>query len=98
MGSHDTVDLSFRDLFHFIRRGLAYALASVRATLDTLRRIGVRVLGIAATNLEERQQRQGRYGYGYGYGYGESELAIAEREANGPRTVKLGSRRGKTRG
>jgi capsular exopolysaccharide synthesis family protein len=43
---------------------------SVKATLETLQRIGVRVLGMVATNLEERQRRQGGYGYGYGYGHG----------------------------
>jgi non-specific protein-tyrosine kinase len=43
---------------------------SVKATLETLQRIGVRVLGMVATNLEERQGRQGGYGYGYGYGHG----------------------------
>lgn len=43
---------------------------SVKAALETLQRIGVRVLGMVATNLDERQRRQGGYGYGYGYGYG----------------------------
>lgn len=41
----------------------------LRATLDLLERMGVRLLGIAATMVPEPQMR-GSGGYGYGYGYG----------------------------
>ncbi len=43
---------------------------SVRATADLLRRMGVRLLGVAATQMVRETRRGGRYGYGYGYGYG----------------------------
>jgi polysaccharide biosynthesis transport protein len=44
---------------------------SVSATVDILRRMGVRLLGVAATQLVRETRRSGRYGYGYGYGYGQ---------------------------
>ncbi len=45
----------------------------VRAAVDLLERIGVRTLGIVATNLPVVRKTRERYGYGYGYGYGEKE-------------------------
>jgi len=43
---------------------------SVTASVDLLERIGVRILGLVATNMEKTSGRAGDYGYGYGYGYG----------------------------
>ncbi len=43
---------------------------AVRATLDLLDRIGVRVLGTVITNVEPNRSLGGTRGYGYGYGYG----------------------------
>lgn len=50
----------------------------VRAAVTILSRIGVRVLGVVATQVP----KVGRYGsgYGYGYGYGETEPASTPRE------------------
>ncbi len=64
--------------------GVVYAVSmpdadrrSVSAAIGLLERIGVRMLGIALTNIEPG--RGGRsetgYGYGYGYGYGSKEMA-----------------------
>ncbi|HZW27798.1 MAG TPA: polysaccharide biosynthesis tyrosine autokinase, partial [Trueperaceae bacterium] len=46
---------------------------SVGAAIDLLERIGVRMLGLVATNIEKTTGRAGEYGYGYGYGYGDDE-------------------------
>ena len=46
---------------------------SSRAAADVLNRLGVRVLGITATQISKESRRKGEYGYGYGYGYGNSE-------------------------
>ena len=40
----------------------------VRVTVDLLKRIGVRMLGIAATHVNKEAGHGSRYGYGYGYG------------------------------
>ena len=46
----------------------------VRSTVELLRRIGVRMLGIAVTHVSKETAQQSRYSYGYGY---------AETEASG---------------
>lgn len=45
---------------------------SVGASIELLERVGVRTLGLVATNMEKASGRAGDYGYGYGYGYGYS--------------------------
>lgn len=45
---------------------------SVEAGLALLGRIGVRILGVVATNVDKSQAGRGE-GYGYGYGYGSQE-------------------------
>lgn len=52
----------------------------VRAAVAILNRIGVRVLGVVATQVPKVGRYGSGYGYGYGYGYGETEPASAPRE------------------
>lgn len=46
---------------------------AVGAAIDLLDRIGVRMLGLVATNLDTSSRHAGDYGFGYGYGYGSSD-------------------------
>jgi polysaccharide biosynthesis transport protein len=46
---------------------------AVSSTVDLLRRVGVRVIGSVATNVEQARRGPSGYGYGYGSGYGASE-------------------------
>lgn len=77
--------------------GVLYAVSpneadrrDVQAGLELLKRIGVRVVGVVATNLSA-QQRSGRerYGYGYGYGYGPGESQRAAAKAPPPNRERL---------
>ena len=43
---------------------------SVRNALELLQRIGVRILGVAATHVTDKTSQRGVHSYGYGYGYG----------------------------
>ena len=40
----------------------------VKSTVALLQRMGVRLLGVAATQVTESAKGEGQYGYGYGYG------------------------------
>lgn len=53
---------------------------AVVAGLDLLERIGVRVLGLVATNMERNAGVNGDFGYGYGYGYGYGETGTGGSE------------------
>lgn len=53
----------------------------VTAALGLLERLGVRILGTVATNVDKDRQGKGE-GYGYGYGYGQPE-AQARQGARG---------------
>ena len=43
----------------------------IKSTVGLLQRMGVRLLGVAATQVTEKAKGEGQYGYGYGYGYGD---------------------------
>ena len=43
---------------------------SVKNAVELLQRLGVRVLGVAATHVTEKTSQRGVHAYGYGYGYG----------------------------
>jgi len=49
---------------------------SVTKALDLLNRLGIKILGIAATQLTKQSRGNSKYGYGYGYGYGEDEAKV----------------------
>jgi len=59
---------------------------AVKATLDLLERINVRILGTVITNVEPNRSLGGArgYGYGYGYGYGPAENAQASQAERAP--------------
>jgi capsular exopolysaccharide synthesis family protein len=61
----------------------------VEAAVATLRRVGVHILGVVATNLvyAKKGSRHG-YGYGYGYGYGDEEASAPARTAAMPREAQ----------
>lgn len=66
---------------------------AVRATLDLLDRIGVRILGTVITNVEPSRSLGGTRGYGYGYGYGygpieKTETTKGQRAARRPLASK----------
>ncbi|MDQ3460104.1 MAG: polysaccharide biosynthesis tyrosine autokinase [Deinococcota bacterium] len=58
----------------------------VQAAAETLQRVGVRMLGVVATNVAYAKGGGKANGYGYGYGYGEQE---EEGAAAAPRPAKL---------
>lgn len=61
----------------------------VRSATGLLRRLGVQIFGLAATNVPDRltKRRGSGYGYGYGYGHETSASAAAPSQATGIRAL-----------
>ncbi|MCA1791786.1 MAG: polysaccharide biosynthesis tyrosine autokinase, partial [Thioalkalivibrio sp.] len=62
------------------------------ATVSLLRRIGVRLIGVVATNLASGADTADGYGYGYGVGYGRQVPAQRTANASGRAKRKPGPR------
>ncbi len=60
---------------------------SVRATVDLLKRIGVRIPGVVATHVNREARQGSQYGYGYGYGLSGSERDSDVRTTSIPEPV-----------
>ncbi len=57
---------------------------SVTASFELMQRLGLRVLGVVATNVTGGRSNPGSNGYGYGYGYGPAtDEAVSPRQVPG---------------
>ena len=63
----------------------------VRATVELLNRIGVRMLGVAVTHVSKEASQQSRYSYGYGYA--EAEMPSTANVSRNPKDTLIDSPR-----
>ena len=63
----------------------------VRATVELLNRIGVRMLGVAVTHVSKEASQQSRYSYGYGYA--ETEMPSTANVSRNPKDTLIDSPR-----